>query len=70
MAPGPVDSDHVVRHPRRIGTSGIYQVDGSTLSQKLIPLEDHRHAMTVRTMELPSGKVVLMAGGRVSFLDV
>lgn len=49
---------------------GEYAVDGSTLSQKLIPLEGRRYAMTVRTMELPSGKVVLMAGGRVSFLDL
>jgi len=49
---------------------GEYHVDGSTLTQKLIPLEGHRYSMTVRTMELPNGKIVLMAGGRVSFLDL
>jgi uncharacterized secreted protein with C-terminal beta-propeller domain len=49
---------------------GEYRVDGSTLTQKLVPLERRRYAMTVRTMELPNGKIVLMAGGQVSFLDL
>lgn len=49
---------------------GVYTVDGSTLAQKLTPLEGRRYDMVVRTMELPNGKVVLMAGDRVSFLEI
>ena len=57
---------------------GVYTVHGPQqdgqqhlgLTQHLTPLDGHRWTMTVRTMELPNGKVVLMAGGRVSFLDL
>lgn len=46
---------------------GEFTVSGRSLSQKVItvPAAD---ASTVRTMELPDGRVVLMAGGSVTFL--
>lgn len=46
---------------------GEYRVSGTSLSQRLITLPV-RAGRPVRTMELPSGKVVLIAGGHVSFL--
>jgi len=49
---------------------GVYTVDGSTLTQKLTPLQGSGYDMVVRTVELANGKVVLIAGDKVSFLDL
>lgn len=48
---------------------GEFRVDGQSLSKKVttVPAMD---ASTVRTLELPDGRVVLMAGGSVTFLTL
>jgi hypothetical protein len=46
---------------------GEYRVAGATLTQRVTRL-DVRASATVRTMELASGRVVLVAGRQVSFL--
>lgn len=48
---------------------GEFTVSGQSLSQKLIPVQA-TDPNTVRTLELPNGKVVLMAGGSVTFLPL
>jgi hypothetical protein len=47
---------------------GVYTVEGSTLSQRLTPLRGRQYDMVVRTLEVANGKVVLIAGKRVTFL--
>lgn len=48
---------------------GEFFVDGRTLSNKLITVPANDPS-TVRTLELPDGRVVLLAGGSVTFLSL
>ncbi|HWU32549.1 MAG TPA: beta-propeller domain-containing protein, partial [Marmoricola sp.] len=48
---------------------GEFKVNGQTLTRKIVNLTSTDPSM-VRTMELPNGKVVLMDGGRVTFLGL
>ncbi|WGL51181.1 beta-propeller domain-containing protein [Nocardioides sp. BP30] len=49
---------------------GEYRVDGSTMTSRTVRVSTGHDPGSVRTLELPDHRVLLVAGSRVSFLDL